>query len=69
VHNQNIRSFFQKLREALTLSVDVGAVLRELFTSDAPNCQEILRRNSKPRELTVRHQVRYVRGWIVLIKQ
>jgi hypothetical protein len=61
-------SFFRKLRDLLTLPVDLGAVLRELFTNDQGSFLELVRRNSKPQELTHRKQVQYVRSWILLMK-
>jgi hypothetical protein len=61
-------SFFHKFRNLLTLPVDPGAVLRDLFINDRENFPEILRRNSKPWKLANRNQVHYVRGWMILIK-
>ena len=61
-------SFLHKFRDLLALPVDLGAVLKELFTNDRGSFPEILRRNSKPWKLANRHQVHYVRGWMILIK-
>jgi len=61
-------SFFHKLRDLLILPVDLGAVLRELFTNHPGSFTDLLRRNSKPLEPANRSKVRYVRGWIILIK-
>ena len=61
-------SFFRKLRDLLILPVDLGAVLRELFTNNQVSFPELLRRNSKSQELTNRNRVQYVRGWIILMK-
>jgi hypothetical protein len=59
--------FFHKLRDLLTLPVDLGSVLRELFVNDRRSFSEILHRNSKPWKLA-HGNVHYVRGWIILIK-
>jgi hypothetical protein len=61
-------SFFRKFRDLLSLSVDSGAVLRELFLKDQISFPEILRRNSNAGSPANRGQVRYVRGWMILIK-
>jgi hypothetical protein len=61
-------SFFRKFRDLLSLSVDPGAVLRELFFKDQISFSEILRRNSKAGRRVNRSQVHYVRGWMILIK-
>jgi hypothetical protein len=64
--NQN--SFFRKLRDLLILPVDLGAVLRELFTNPPGSFPDLLRRNSRPWKQANISKVRYVRGWIVLMK-
>ena len=61
--------FFHKIRDLLTLSVDLGGVLRELFTNHPGSFPDILRRNSGPLAPARRSSVRYVRGWIGLMKQ
>jgi hypothetical protein len=61
-------SFFRKVHDLLSLPVDLGAVLRELFIHDSGSFPELLRRNSKPRELANRGKVHYVKGWMILIK-
>ena len=61
-------SFFHKVRDLLTLPVDLGSVLRELFINDRGGFSEILLRNSEARKLAYRNHVQYVRGWMILIK-
>ena len=61
-------SFFQKVRDLLTLPVDLGSVLRELFINERGSFSKILLRNSEARKLAHRNHVQYVRGWMILIK-
>lgn len=60
--------FVQKLRDLLTLPVDLVSVLKDLFLKDDADFEEVLQRHSRPRKSATPSSIRYVRGWMVLIK-
>ncbi len=60
--------FFRKLRDLLTLSVDLVSVLKDLFMNDHADFEKVLRRHSRSWKPAKPSTPCYVRGWIILIK-